>query len=85
MDYTNSGFQPTSITLKSGGTITFKNSSGSTIQVDSNPHPEHTDNPDLNAGLIGPGQSKTLTLTRTGAWRIHDHLNASHQATVTVE
>jgi plastocyanin len=84
MDY-GSGFSPAVITVKSGGSLTFKNSSNATIQVDSNPHPEHTDNPELNVGVISPGGSKSVTLTRTGTWTIHNHLDPSHQATVVVQ
>jgi plastocyanin len=85
MDYGTSGFAPAVITVKSGGSITFKNSSNTDIQVDSNPHPVHTDNPELNIGVISPGGSKSATLTRTGTWTIHNHLDPSRQATVVVQ
>jgi plastocyanin len=85
VDYTTSGFSPSTITVKSGGAVTFKNSSGATIQVDSDPHPEHTDNTELNVGQIAPGGSKTVTLTRVGSWGIHNHLDSIHRATVVVQ
>jgi plastocyanin len=85
MVYTASGFSPQTITLTSGKTLTFKNDTSETIQVDSNPHPQHTDNPELNAGTIMPGESKTVTLTKAGTWKIHNHLDSTDQATVIVQ
>lgn len=85
MSYGDSGFSPASITVKSGGTVTFKNASSQEIQVDSNPHPIHTDDTDLNVGTIAPGQSKTVTLTKTGTFGIHNHLDPTEMAHVTIQ
>jgi cytoskeletal protein RodZ len=43
--YTSSGFSPTSVTLSSGGTLTIINSSTNSLDFASDPHPQHTINP----------------------------------------
>lgn len=77
LTYSDSGFSPSRIEVKSGGKITVINRSSRIIDFASNPHPIHTDNLDLNLGAISPGQSKSGTLTKKGEWRYHDHLNVS--------
>ncbi len=75
----------TTITVNSGDTVTFRNDTSNEIQVDSNPHPTHTDNTQLNIGPIEPGQSKTVTLTNKGTWGFHNHLNPSDHGSITVQ
>jgi len=82
--YSN-GFSPAMTTVKSGQTVTFKNSSSSDIQVDSDPHPVHTDDTDLNVGTISPGQSKTITVTKVGEFGFHNHLNPTDKANITIQ
>jgi plastocyanin len=79
------GFSPKTINVTAGGNLTFKNTSSATIQVDSDPHPQHTDNPELNVGQIVPGQTVTITVAKTGTWGIHNHLEPSMKATVVVK
>ena len=83
--YNSNGFSPSSSTVASGGKVTFTNNSASTIQVDSDPHPAHTDNTELNVGLISPGQSQSVTLTTKGHWGIHNHLDPGFTATIIVQ
>jgi len=83
--FNDSGFSPAQTTLNSGQSITFTNRSSAQIQVNSDPHPVHTDNQELNVGILGAGQSKTVTFTKKGAFGIHDHLNPSMKASVTVQ
>jgi plastocyanin len=84
-DVSASGFTTSPIKVTSGQTLTFVNKSDSTIQVDSSPHPQHTDNPELNVGQIAPGASKSVTPVRKGTFGIHNHLNPSQQGSVIVE
>ncbi|HSX02248.1 MAG TPA: cupredoxin domain-containing protein [Candidatus Saccharimonadia bacterium] len=79
------GFSPSSVTIKSGQAITFTNDSADEIQVDSDPHPTHTDNPELNVGTIAAGQSQTIKLTTAGSWGYHNHLNPSDKGRVIVQ
>ncbi|HEY2004091.1 MAG TPA: cupredoxin domain-containing protein [Candidatus Saccharimonadia bacterium] len=83
--YTSSGFSPAQTAIKSGGSVTFTNQTSEEIQVDSNPHPVHTDDPDLNVGTIAPGASATATLTKTGTFGFHNHLNPGDTAKITIE
>lgn len=82
--YTNDGFSPSTITVKAGSTFTVRNNSSRVLQFDSNPHPQHTDNPELNIGSISPGKSQTITVQTTGSFKYHNHLNDSHQGTLIV-
>ena len=83
--YTSSGFSPAMTTIKSGDSVTFENKTGEGIQIDSNPHPVHTDDTDLNVGPIAPGQSKTVTLTKKGTFGFHNHLDPGDQAKITIQ
>ena len=83
--YSDSGFSPASTTIKAGQSIVFKNSSSNDLDLESNPHPVHTDNTELNIGSIASGASQTVTLDQTGSWGFHNHSNSSHQANVEVE
>jgi len=56
----------------------------------SNPHPEHTDCPEINqVGHLDPGQSRqtgNLNVARTCGF--HDHMNAENRAlqgTITIQ
>ncbi len=75
----------TDATVKSGQTVTFTNASTEDIQVDSDPHPVHTDEPELNVGLISPNQSQTAIVTKSGVWGFHNHLSSSERGTLTVQ
>lgn len=83
--YDGSSFSPAQITLKAGQTLTFKNTASMAVVVDSNPHPVHTDDPELNVGSIAAGQSQTVTLNKTGSFGIHNHINPAQQGQVTIQ
>ncbi len=83
--YSDSGFSPSTITIKAGETVTVKNTSSRTIEFDSDPHPVHTDNRELNEGSIEPGKSGTVTISEAGTWGYHDHLDSSQTGTIVVE
>ena len=83
--YTDDGFSPDSQSVKAGSKVTVKNDSSIALQFDSDPHPQHTDNPELNIGNIDPGESETITVTTTGSHGYHNHLNAADTGILTVE
>lgn len=83
--YSDNGFSPATSTLKAGGKLTVTNSSSSALTFNSDPHPSHTANSELNIGAISAGQSKTVTLTNTGAWVYHNHLDSSQKGNITVQ
>ena len=85
----DSGFTPVQTTVKSGDKLAWVNNSSKKIQIGSDPHPTHTVNGELSNGQfvleIAPGASATVTLTKTGNWGYHDHLNPGIRGKVTVQ
>jgi plastocyanin len=83
--YNGSSFSLSGTSIKSGESVKVINSSSKGLDFYSDPHPVHTDDPELNAGDIASGQSKTFKLTTKGTWGFHNHLNASQNGKITVE
>lgn len=83
--YSDSGFSPSKITVKSGDKVEIKNTSSHSMQFDSNPHPVHTDDPELNVGVVAAGQSMTFTVTTKGTFGYHNHLDSSQTGSIVVE
>src|SRR5262245_58083534 len=73
----NNAVCPTSLTVGRGTRVTFINNDGRAHEMTSNPHPEHTDCPELNqVGHLEPGQQRdsgNLNVARTCGF--HDHIN----------
>jgi plastocyanin len=71
----NGTVSPSSVTIAPGGRVTFVNSHNQPHDMSSDPHPEHTQCPEINlAGFLTPGQSRTtgnLNTVRTCGF--HDH------------
>lgn len=83
--YNGSSFSLSADTIKAGESIKVVNNSDKELSFDSDPHPVHTDNPELNVGDVAAGQSKTAKLTTKGRWGFHNHLNSSQHGNITVE
>lgn len=83
--YSESGFSPATVSVKSGDTVAITNSGKGQLQFESDPHPVHTDNPELNVGAVASGQTKTFTVTKTGTWGYHNHLSPSDKGSITVQ
>lgn len=83
--YNGSTFSPDTVTVKAGDAIKVVNSSSDELNFDSDPHPVHTDDPELNAGPIAAGQSKTFTVSTKGTWGYHNHLDSSQRGTIIVQ
>ncbi len=73
----NGALSPSSVTINSGESVRFVNSHNRTHQMASDPHPNHTDCPPINAlPTLDPGQSgQTNALTTSRTCGVHDHLN----------
>lgn len=82
--YDGSNFSLSAETVAVGETVKVTNNSSSELDFDSDPHPVHTDNTELNVGDIAPGESKTFTVHKTGTWGFHNHLDASQHGSFTV-
>lgn len=93
--FTDSGFVPSSITIKKGQTVRWANNSGSKVWPASAVHPSHAVYPqkvasdclgssfDACRGL-SQGESWDFTFDYAGEWKFHDHLNSSWRGSVTV-
>ena len=73
---------PRNIVVKVGSQVTFVNSDSQPHEMDSDPHPEHTDCPAINqVGFLTPGQSRqTGNLTTARTCGFHDHNQPSVSA-----
>lgn len=78
-------FSPATLVVKSGTMVTIKNASSQELDFDSDPHPVHTDDTDLNVGIVTPGKSATFTATKIGAFGYHDHLDPSIHGKITIQ
>ena len=75
----SAGASPRDITVAVGSRVTFVNNDSQPHDMDSNPHPEHTDCPALNVGFIAAGaQGITLNLTTARTCGFHDHNQPSN-------
>lgn len=82
--YTNDGFAPATYTIAAGGIVTVVNNSSRDLEFSSDNHPTHRAEPELNMSTLQPGQSGTFTVTKTGTWGFHNHLNAQDTGRITV-
>ena len=87
---TGSGVSPRSLTVPAGTRVNFVNRDSRVHDMSSNPHPDHTDCPEINqAGFLEPGQSRqtgNLNIRRTCGY--HDHnrdSDTSLQGTITIQ
>ena len=86
---TSSGVSPKTVEIAVGSRVTFVNNDRVFHEMQSNPHPEHTDCPEIGeVGAMSPGQTK-----QTGVFRVartcgyHDHgqdTNTSLQGTIVI-
>ena len=86
----NNAVSPTSVTISRGSRVTFINNDTRVHDMESNPHPAHTDCPEINqVGLISPGQSRqtgVLNTVRTCGYHDHDQdAVRSLQGTITIQ
>lgn len=86
----NNAVSPKAIAVARGSQVTFINNDTVDHEMDSDPHPEHTDCPEINqVGFLSPGQSRqtgNLNTVRTCGY--HDHERdtiTSLRGTITVQ
>ncbi len=78
---TASGVTPKTLTVGFGGKVTIMNNDSAPHEFSSNPHPVHTDCPEINAPVLTTGQSFTATMAgRVETCGFHDHLNPTNGA-----
>lgn len=83
---TDTGFEPSELTVVSGTTVTFVNNGQAPHWPASDVHPTHEVLPEFDAkrGLT-TGETYSHTFTKVGTWSMHDHLRPSSTGTITVE
>lgn len=83
--YTGKGFEPNLNTATEHSYVRIRNRSVRTLQFMSDPYPDNTGNPELNVGLVKPGESKKFYLSQKGRWGYHNALDPSETGTITVQ
>lgn len=83
--YSDKGFSPSNITVKAGDLVTVTNNSSSSLQFASDPHPQHTDDADLNVGVIKKGQTMTFIASKIGTFSFHNHYQAGDTGMIIVQ
>lgn len=81
---------PQNITVPLGSQVLFVNQDTIAHEMDSDPHPEHTDCPEINqVGHLEPGQRRlTGNLNTARACGFHDHIHvdvAALKGTITIQ
>ena len=87
---TSSGVSPRNVTIVRGAQVTFVNSNTRAHEIRSDPHPTHTDCPEINqVAVIQPGnnrQTGNLATARTCGFHDHgDPDNSSFRGTITIQ
>ena len=72
---TSAGVSPSSVTVSTGSRVTFVNNDSGVHDMSSDPHPLHTDCPEINqVGFLTAGQSRqTGNLNTPRTCGFHDH------------
>lgn len=98
--YTDSGFEPGTITVEQGTTITWQSEASRRMWIGSNRHPTHTQYDGSSTGehcenrepvsssvfdQCSSGQTFSFTFKQTGEWNYHNHRYSTHTGTVIVE
>jgi plastocyanin len=86
----NNAVSPKNVTVARGSRVLFVNNDNQSHDTASDPHPVHTDCPEINqVGLLTPGQSRQTGLLNTvRTCGYHDHNResvASLQGTITIQ
>lgn len=85
---TSAGVAPKTMTVGYGAKVTIMNNDSAPHEFASDPHPVHTDCPEINAPVLQSGMSFTATMaSKVETCGFHDHLNptnAAFQGTITV-
>jgi plastocyanin len=86
----NNAVCPQTLPVSRGTQVTFINNDNRAHEMNSDPHPEHTDCPEINqVGHLEPGQSRqTGNLNVVRNCGFHDHLNDQNRSlrgTITIQ
>ncbi|HLC97594.1 MAG TPA: plastocyanin/azurin family copper-binding protein [Candidatus Nanoarchaeia archaeon] len=97
---TANGFEPSTLTIQSGETVTWTNKDSQSHWPASAIHPTHTLYPGSGiekcgtaeesttfdaCNLVAAGGQYSFTFTERGTWKYHDHLNPAKTGMIVVE
>jgi plastocyanin len=83
--FDGSKFSPELTSVKTGDIVKVTNNSDQELFMASDPHPTHTDEPELNAGEVKSHESVTVSVTKVGTWGYHNHENPNEHGRIKVE
>lgn len=79
-------YTPSTLTIKNGDIVVFKNNSSEDFWPASAQHPNHLEYPDFDPKKpVAAGQTWQFKFTKSGAWGFHDHLTPSAFGKITVQ
>lgn len=87
IEFTGTEFIPKTVTVKKSQTVKFINTGPGNMQIASNPHPTHTDLPELDQGKDASAKGKSsysFTFDKIGTWKFHNHQPLVEGGTVVV-
>lgn len=82
---TANGFEPATLTIKTGTNVVWTNNSGDNTTVNSDNHPTHLRFPFLNLGSFDNGKTASVVFEKAGTYFYHDHLHPERTGTVIVQ
>lgn len=92
--YTDTGYSPSSLEIKTGDSVVFKNNSSQAMWSASAMHPSHKDYP-TTGGCLGstfdackgvqPGENWSFKFDIAGDWKYHDHLSPKNFGAIIVK
>lgn len=85
IEITSSGFQPASFTIKAGTTVSWFNSSGQQVSINSAVHPTHLVYPPLNLGVLDDGGMASFRFDQPGSYQYHNHFDPSQTGIIIVQ
>jgi plastocyanin len=84
--YTNDGFTPAELTVKTGTMVTFINQSDASMWIASAPHPAHTLYPEFDEkASVAKGGSYSFTFDKVGTHPYHNHVLLGKYGKIIVE
>lgn len=84
--FNGTAYSPSSLTIKKGDIVVFKNNSDKKFWPASNDHPGHTLYPEFDADRgIEAGGKYEFKFAKAGSWGFHDHLTPSAKGVIKVE
>ena len=81
----NFAFEPATLTVPAGTTVIWTNEDSAPHLVASDPHPAHTDLPELVSETLSQGDAYRFTFKKTGTYGYHCHLHPTMKGTIVVE